>query len=188
MTAENGEEGLTKAIEWQPDLIITDLAMPVMDGHEMLAQLRQSAKISSDLVVIVSSASVFESDRQKSLQAGANDFLPKPIQKEILLQSLQKHLNLEWIYEEQAESNEQAYASVEKTTEVAPEIEIIPPSAEDVALLHDLSRKGLINDLLKEIERIEELDPKFMPFGQKLEELAKGFKLRQLKSFIEQYL
>lgn len=188
MEAENGEEGLTKAIEWQPDLIITDLAMPIMDGHEMLAQLRQSVEISSDLVVIVSSASVFESDRQKSMQAGANDFLPKPIQKEVLLQSLQKHLNLEWIYEEQAESSQQVDASVTKTTEVTPEIKIIPPSAEDVALLHDLSRKGLINDLLKEIERIEELDPKFMPFGQKLEELAKGFKLRQLKSFIEQYL
>ena len=188
MEAENGEEGLNKAIEWQPNLIITDLAMPVMDGHEMLDHLRKSAEIASDLVVIVSSASVFESDRQKSLDAGANDFLPKPIQKEVLLQSLQKHLNLKWIYEEEAESSQHTTTSVDKKTEVAPEVEIIPPSAEDVALLHDLSRKGLINDLLKEIERIEDLDPKFMPFVQELQELARGFKLRQIKSFIEQYL
>ncbi|WP_019508827.1 hybrid sensor histidine kinase/response regulator [Pleurocapsa sp. PCC 7319] len=188
MEAENGQEGLTKALEWQPDLIITDLAMPVMDGHEMLGELRKSSEIASDLVVIVSSASVFESDRQKSLQAGANDFLPKPIQKEVLLQSLQKHLNLEWIYEEETESSQHTTTSVDKKTEVAPEVEIIPPSAEDVALLHDLSRKGLINDLLKEIERIEDLDPKFVPFVQELQELARGFKLRQIKSFIEQYL
>ncbi len=188
MEAENGEEGLTKTLEWQPDVIITDLAMPVMDGHQMLAQLRESSEISPNLVVIVSSASVFESDRQKSLKAGASDFLPKPIQKEVLLQSLQKHLNLEWIYEEQVQSSKQAETRVDKAKEAAQASEIIPPSAEDVALLHDLSRKGLINDLLKEIERIEELDSKFVPFVHQLRELAKGFKLRQIKSFIEQYL
>jgi hypothetical protein len=66
--------------------------------------------------------------------------------------------------------------------------QIIPPSAEEISKLHDLSRKGLINDLLKEIERIEQSEPKFEPFAQKVKDLAKGFKLRQIKSFIEQYL
>lgn len=182
--ASNGREGLAKALQWQPDLIITDLSMPVMDGHEMTVQLRQSSKVSSELKIVISSASVFESDRQKSLQAGANDFLPKPIQKDTLLQSLQKHLNLEWVYEVQAS------AKVEVTENAIQdsESEIIPPSAEDISLLHDLSRKGLINDLLKEIERIEKSEPKFEPFAQKLKDLAKGFKIRQIKSFIEQYL
>ena len=187
MEAENGQDGLAKAMEWQPDLIITDLSMAVMDGHEMLAQLRQSAKIPNELVVIVSSASVFESDRQKSIQAGANDFLPKPIQKETLLQSLQKHLNLEWIYEQQAEVAKKAKTSVNSAQDLT-KSQIIPPSAEEIATLHDLSRKGLINDLLREIERIEQSEPKFEPFAQKVKDLAKGFKLRQIKSFIEQYL
>ena len=181
--AENGQEGLVKAIEWQPDLIITDLSMPVMDGHEMIAQLRQSVKISDELIVIVSSASVFESDRQKSLQAGANDFLPKPIQKKTLLQSLQENLNLEWVYEIEAVTT----TETNNTAEVVSE-EIIPPSAEEINVLHDLSRKGLINDLLKEIERIEQAEPKFEPFARQLKDLAKGFKIRQIKSFIEQYL
>jgi signal transduction histidine kinase/CheY-like chemotaxis protein len=186
LEAENGQEGLDKALEWQPDVIVTDLTMPVMDGHEMIAQLRQYSEISSDLVVIVSSASVFESDRQKSLEAGANDFLPKPIQKETLLQSLQQHLNLEWIYEQQFES--QATNVEQNTTSVTQTTEIIPPSVDDVTILHDLSKKGLINDLLQEIDRIENLDPKLLPFTQTLRDLAKGFKLRQIKAFIEQYL
>ena len=42
-TAENGEVGLSTALEWQPDLILLDLVMPVMDGHEMLKRLRQDA-------------------------------------------------------------------------------------------------------------------------------------------------
>ncbi len=187
LEAENGLEGLTKAHELQPDLIITDLSMPIMDGHEMIAQLRQSLAISDELAVIVSSASVFESDRQKSLQAGANDFLPKPIQKETLLQSLQKHLNLTWIYEQQVEVFEKA-KTVKNSDRVTSDSEIIPPSAEEITKLHDLSRKGLINDLLKEIERIEKSEPKFQPFAQKVKDLAKEFKLRQIKSFIEQYL
>ena len=187
-SAENGQEGLAIALEWQPDLIIADLAMPVMDGHEMLSQLRQSSEISPDLKVIISSASVFESDRQKSLQAGANDFLPKPIQKDVLLQSLQQQLNLKWVYEQQSGSAKKARIVVDKATQIPQTVPIIPPSPEDVAILHDLSRKGLINDLLQEIERIEELDPKFLPFGKTLREYAKGFKLRQIKSFIEEYL
>jgi signal transduction histidine kinase/FixJ family two-component response regulator len=186
LEAENGQEGLDKILEWQPDVVITDLTMPVMDGHEMISQLRQSSEISEDIVVIVSSASVFESDRQKSLEAGANDFLPKPIQKETLLQSLHKHLNLEWIYEQQSEPDA---TNIDKNTiPVMQATAIIPPSADDVTILHDLSRKGLINDLLQEIDRIENLDPKLLPFTQTLRDLAKGFKLRQIKAFIEQYL
>lgn len=185
LEAQNGQDGLAKALEWQPDLIITDLSMPIMDGHEMIAQLRQAAEISDELIVVVSSASVFESDRQKSLQAGANDFLPKPIQKETLLQSLQKNLSLEWVYEVEVPKKTKTVANID---EAAPEREIIPPSAEEMNVLHDLSRKGLLNDLLKEIERIEKAEPKFEPFAQKLRELAKGFKIRQIKSFIEQYL
>ncbi len=187
MEAENGSDGIAKALEWQPDVIITDLTMPVMDGHQMLAHLRTSSDISADLIVIVSSANVFESDRQKSLEAGANDFLPKPVQQEVLLQLLQKHLNLEWIYE-QGESIAEPEKAFEDIALAIQDGEIIPPSTEEVNILLDLSRKGLINDLLKEIDRIEELDPQLRPFTQTLRDLAKGFRLRQIKSFIEQFL
>ncbi|MEY4518241.1 MAG: hypothetical protein RLZZ499_840, partial [Cyanobacteriota bacterium] len=176
--------GLAKAIAWQPDVIISDLAMPVMDGYEMIEQLRQSSEISPNVIVIVSSANVFESDRTKSLNAGANDFLPKPIQAQSLLQKLQQHLNLEWIYEQQPELSAKPEESV-LNVEVA---EIVVPSSEDIARLYDLSRKGLINDLLQEIQRLETEDTKFLPFGQNIRQLAKGFKLKQIRSFIEQYL
>lgn len=185
LAADSGQEGLTKAIDWQPDLIITDLSMAGIDGHEMVTQLRQSSEVASDLIIIVSSARVFESDRYKSLEAGANDFLPKPIEKEMLLLLLQKHLNLEWIYEQQSELTNTTNTILDK---VAQEIDIIPPPPDSIAILHDLSCKGLINDLLKEIDIIEEIDPKFKPFTQKLRNLSKNFKLRQIKSFIEQYL
>ncbi|WP_442948689.1 ATP-binding protein [Nostoc sp.] len=100
--ASNGEEGLEKATEIQPDLIITDLTMPVMDGLTMTKHLRQLVEL-QNVVIIASSASVFGIDRQKALDIGCNDFLPKPIQADELLRQLQTQLQLTWIYHNESE-------------------------------------------------------------------------------------
>lgn len=99
--AENGQEGLEKAIGSNPNFIITDIVMPVMNGYELLQQLRHSERLKATRVV-VSSASVSQIDRQKSLKAGADDFLPKPVQAEELFRLLEKHLAIAWKYERSA--------------------------------------------------------------------------------------
>ncbi|MHC5821195.1 MAG: response regulator [Nostoc sp.] len=96
--ASDGQEALEKAMQFLPNLIITDLTMPVMDGFELTRRLRQQAEF-QELTIIVSSASVFESDQHKSLGVGADDFLPKPVHANDLLQKLQKYLQIEWVYE-----------------------------------------------------------------------------------------
>jgi|GEM_PF-1007361 len=96
--ASDGQEALEKAMQFLPNLIITDLTMPVMDGFELTRRLRQQAEF-QELTIIVSSASVFESDQHKSLGVGADDFLPKPVHADDLLQKLQKYLQIEWLYE-----------------------------------------------------------------------------------------
>lgn len=181
--AENGKEALEVIEQWQPDLIVSDLLMPIMDGYELLAELKSSAQF-SNIPVIVSSANAFASDRQKSLNAGAVDFLPKPIQAVKLLESLQKYLNLEWIYEDKSSEEQTAVK-----TNVSTDLElIVPPEKEDLELLNDLIRKGLMNNVLKEIERIEQLDSKFMPFANRIRKLARAFQLKQLRAFIEEQL
>ncbi len=181
--AEHGQEGLQKVKEVHPDLMITDITMPVMDGYEMLSQLRQDDQFQT-LPVIVSSASVFESDRQKSIEVGASDFLPKPVQAEALLDSLQRLLQLEWIYEQSAPlpaENQDANNSP-KTDE------LIPPPAAELSLLYDLSRKGLMNSLLKEADRIEQLNHDYSLFIQQVRKFAKNFQVKQLKEFLERHV
>lgn len=95
--ADNGQTALIKADKLKPDAIITDLLMPSMSGFELIQRIRQSEQL-KDKVIIATSASVYETDRQKSLAAGGTDFLPKPIKIELLLEQLQRHLNLQWIY------------------------------------------------------------------------------------------
>lgn len=97
LEAEDGAQGLAQLWESRPDLVITDAAMPGLSGFEVLEKIRQSPEFRS-LPVIMSSASVYESDRQSFIAAGANDFLPKPVQNSQLLASLKRLLSLEWIY------------------------------------------------------------------------------------------
>ena len=75
LEANDGQEGLRIALAYLPDLIVTDLVMPLMDGFELMRYLRQSSQL-KDVVILASSASIFESDQYKSYNAGANAFYP----------------------------------------------------------------------------------------------------------------
>jgi two-component system sensor histidine kinase ChiS len=75
--AHDGEEGLERAKELIPDLIITDLMMPVMDGYELCRQVRAS-EIINHIPIIIITAKSSESDRIKGLEAGADAYLYKP--------------------------------------------------------------------------------------------------------------
>jgi signal transduction histidine kinase/FixJ family two-component response regulator len=181
--AGNGQEGLDKAHELNPDLIICDLTMPMMDGHAMIKELRQDT-LFHNIPIIVSSASVFETDRQKSIEAGANDFLPKPIQSDILLNSIQQLLDLEWIYEVSKETNQ-----VDDINPLQIKCSgLVLPSIADLHLLYDLSRKGLVHNLNQEMERIEKVDLQLRPFIQEIRQLVKSYQLTKIRGFIEPYL
>ena len=157
--AENGQQGLTLAAQLEPDLIITDLSMPVMDGFEMLSHLRSAEEL-KNLIVIVSSASVYEMDRERSLSTGGNDFLPKPVQINELFQMLEKHLNITWEYEKIPVGIE-AIAGNISTSLSSTNItcrEIAVPSKDDLARLLELAKQGRMKKLIEEAKKIENLD------------------------------
>jgi CheY-like chemotaxis protein len=95
--ASNGEKGLEQANIYNPDLIITDLMMPVMTGFQFIKHLRESYECRK-VPILASSASQFGTELYKSIDAGATAFLNKPVDAETLMQQLEKYLQLEWIY------------------------------------------------------------------------------------------
>jgi CheY-like chemotaxis protein len=101
--AENGQQAwemLQKGTPGQrPDVVITDLMMPEMNGYELLTTMRES-ETCKDMVAIASSASIFESNQQEAIDAGANVFLPKPVQADQLFKIIPQYLQLEWVYKE----------------------------------------------------------------------------------------
>jgi len=81
VTAANGEEGLRKAEEENPALIILDIVMPKIDGFEVCHRLREW----SDVPIIMLSAKGDENDKVKCLNLGADDYITKPFGTEELL-------------------------------------------------------------------------------------------------------
>jgi len=76
--AMDGVEGLQKAVEYIPDLIISDLDMPNMNGYEMCREIKQR-KVTQDIPVVILSARGAGLDIDKGFDVGANDFLTKPV-------------------------------------------------------------------------------------------------------------
>ncbi|WGV28581.1 hybrid sensor histidine kinase/response regulator [Halotia branconii] len=182
--AINGQEGLEKAINLKPDLVITDLIMPEMDGFQLIKHLRQTPDI-QDVKIIVSSASVFESDQYRSLEAGGDDFLAKPVQANELLHQLEHHLDLVWIY--QQSQVEQQKTSVSTTVSNHQSDKLIPPTPEVLRELVTLASKGNFNAILKWSDQLEEADTTFAPFANQLRQLARQFDEDLILSFLTQY-
>jgi CheY-like chemotaxis protein len=186
--ATNGQDGLDKAVKVKPDLIITDLSMPVMNGLEMIRHLRMLPF--EDLPIIVSSASVFESDQHESLEVGGNDFLPKPVQADELFQKLQKHLKLEWIYDlpqSQEEVNETQNLKVTSADSSLADTCLISPPPEEIEKLFELAMRGNIKGIREQAQKLKLLDEKFILFAEQLEQLAKSFQIEKIREFIQQY-
>lgn len=89
--AANGLEGLEKAQELVPDLIVTDLMMPAMDGLEVCRRIR-SNEIIDHIPIIVVTAKVAEEERVKGLEAGADAYIAKPFNADELRTRVEKLL------------------------------------------------------------------------------------------------
>jgi signal transduction histidine kinase/DNA-binding NarL/FixJ family response regulator len=175
--AANGQEGITQLAQSpQVTLVITDIAMPIMNGLEMIQVLRTQPQT---LPIIVSSASVFNFDRQQSHDAGANDFLPKPVQSDELFEQLQHHLNLTWIYEN---------AIAESIPQANPEAHLIIPSATELQDLYTAARVGDIRGIEQAAQHIQQLDPSYQGFVQMILNLAADFDDRAILKIVKSHI
>ncbi len=180
--ASHGQEGWKQAIAHKPDLIITDLVMPMMDGFEFIKRLRQSSSF-KDIPVIASSASVFAADQYKSIDVGADAFLPKPVEADALLEVLRQYLQLEWSYDSKAEN-------IKKTNAVNLNVpsDVIPPANDVLQKLLELSQDGDIQGILEIAAQLSAFDEKLTAFTQQITQLAGNFQLKRLEAFIQQHI
>lgn len=182
MEAHHGQEGLEKVRQLHPDLIVTDLVMPVMSGFELVHQLRQDANF-QETVVIASSASVSDYHQQESFNVGCNDFLPKPIEVEQLLESLQKHLPLQWI-----PAPQNVIQTVVNDNEVDISTSDVVLSAEQAGLLFNLAMMGDIMGIVEQAEQFEQENEQLAPLVRKICQLAHNFEDEQICELLKPYM
>ncbi|MCF2146810.1 response regulator [Desmonostoc muscorum LEGE 12446] len=187
----DGQEGLLKAAECRPDLIITDISMPVMDGFELIDRLRNDADLKY-VKVIVSSASVYQTDIQNSLDAGGDDFLSKPVQAIDLLEKLQKSLNLQWIYAQNSESQNADVCDLEIDAQnpnfLSDKKQIIPPPSEALSKLYKLALQGRIKALQQELKQLTQEDNELNAFAQEIYQLSQEFQIEKIQYFIQEFI
>ncbi|WOD39614.1 ATP-binding protein [Nodosilinea sp. E11] len=171
LEADNGETGLAQLRSHHPDLIITDLAMPVLDGYQFINAVRQDRQF-QHYPIVVSSASVSQSDQQMALDCGGNAFLAKPIEAQALFATLSDCLNLDWIYASQANA---------ATATTSSGSELILPERGVLSTLLQLAQQDNIKSLREQLFALQQNDSRYTPFVEELLELAQQFRTEEIE-------
>jgi signal transduction histidine kinase/DNA-binding NarL/FixJ family response regulator len=198
--AANGREAIEITREWQPHLILMDLVMPVMDGFEATRQIRKLEIGNSMLdtgywildtdtqhpapsiqypVIIGVSANILESIGQKSFAVGCDDFLAKPLDIAQLLNCLQQHLQLEWLYSDTTEGESELLQASDNRSFVIP-----PPDV--LRKILEFAEDGDMTDLHQCLAKLKTTDPRFIQFVERIEQLAGRFQFEQIVELIQQ--
>ena len=91
--AEDGQEGIDKAIEENPDLILMDLSLPTMDGWTATAKIKEIEQV-KDIPIIALSAHAMPEHRDRALKAGCSDYDTKPVDIKRLLSKMGQYIEL----------------------------------------------------------------------------------------------
>lgn len=182
--AENGYQGVEVAQIENPDLIFMDLIMPVLGGLEATEALRKLPAL-QDVLIVATSASVFDADRKKSLDFGCNAFLPKPIHMHDLYNLLEKLFNLVWVYDSESEIVSDITATEDETKQL--DLSLAPPP-EKITLLFELAMLGDMKAIQKEALELKKTDQRLTHLANKLHQLAVQFEEKAILTLVEQYM
>ena len=91
--AQDGEEALTKLAHNEFDCVLMDVQMPVLDGVEATKRIRSSRSKFKDIPIIALTAYAMLGDREKFLEAGMDDYISKPVDKDELLEVITRNIS-----------------------------------------------------------------------------------------------
>ena len=175
--AASGPEALENARLKRPSLVLTDIVMREMDGLETMRRLRLLPDL-AHVPIIAISASPSGGDERRSLTAGADAFVAKPIHLDTLLTQIAALLKLTWTYAPLGK------ALAEPTA--ATPCPAVP--SHEMENLHRLARQGNMREIMLWAERITTLDERYSAFAAELRTLAKSYRTKALVQFVEQHL
>lgn len=176
-TASNGEEALSMAIERQPDLVLMDLVMPVMNGLEATRLMRANPQFDRTRI-IGASASVTDSSHKNEFIEVCDDFVIKPIRIDLLLEKIGSSLGIEWVTEEIVTPARETYAALHDG-------EMLTPPSSELDELLDLAMMGDMLGVESWATELAERDARYRNFAGRLKELAGSFRTKAILELVK---
>ncbi|WP_254302484.1 response regulator [Sphingobium chlorophenolicum] len=172
---DGGEVALETVAAERPDLVLMDARMPEMDGLEATRRLRASQELGSTPVIMLSAGATAD-EQERSLAAGANGFLAKPIVAETLLQAIARHLPIKLIYRDDAKSD----------TPAATQDRPITLLQEEIEELYRLAMAGNMRAIRAHADALVARNDNCREFAQKLRQLASTYQSQAILGLVEQ--
>lgn len=189
--ARNGQEAIEVWDEWEPHLIWMDMRMPVMDGYEATREIKarqmgrgrdgetSQSKIEQSQVtaIIALTASTLEEELALSLSAGCDDFVRKPFCEADILDAMNKHIGVRYVYEESDNAVDPIQIEVDALTPVA--LAALPDTwvAE---LLHAVAAA----DAELAFSLIAQIEANYTALAKVLSKLVNDFEFHTIESWI----
>ncbi|MEL6496591.1 MAG: ATP-binding protein, partial [Cyanobacteria bacterium J06623_7] len=175
--AENGQIAVELAAEWQPDLILMDMRMPVMDGYQATRQIRG---MGNQCKIIALTASAFVSKQKETIDAGCDDYLRKPFSEDELFGKIQDNLGIEYIY--QSESEPEKAIAIDKDETESPSPQLTPHSLRVMpdGWLAELKQAATELDESKLAAMIQQIPPEHGHIAKQLTNLLDNFQFKQI--------
>jgi DNA-binding response OmpR family regulator len=153
LQATNGEEGLSLALEQMPDIIVSDIMMPRMNGIELTRQLKEDIR-TSHIPIILLTAKDTDEDKEEGYDSGADSYLTKPFTAKLLGSRIRNLLT----------SRRRLAEQLPNLLQPLPTIEASSDTSNDTSLLSNLDREFLnrLNQLIDDNIKKEEIDLAFV--------------------------
>ena len=185
--ADSGDSALRIMRSHRFDGVISDIRMNGKDGNAFCREVRSDKSLAA-IVMVASSASVYEGDRQAAESAGFDDFLPKPVKEQQLYEILGQHLGINWIVRQDVGSNGSA-----ANRAVQPDIGKMLMTGRDIPveelqLLLKLAGEGDVVALRQSLQDLVETDPAHAKFAEQLAMLVSAYRIDEVETLLQQVL
>jgi signal transduction histidine kinase/CheY-like chemotaxis protein/purine-cytosine permease-like protein len=181
--ASNGQECLDMYQAFKPDLILMDLAMPVMDGWEASYIIRKIHQ-SSTIIGIVS-ANAYDKNLENSAGIDASDFIVKPVSVEELLDWIGQKLSLTWISSEM-DIEQKLSDIVDQNLHALIRPDMHLPPKEIISELLALIEIGYVKGINNKLEIMLEADARYLVFVERMRLLSSQFEMDKMKTFLQE--
>jgi CheY-like chemotaxis protein len=178
--AGNGQEALILWEQWEPHLIWMDMRMPVLDGYKATEQIKATTKGQATAIIALT-ASAFEEEKAVVLSAGCDDFLRKPFKEAEIFELMQKHLGIQYVYEdvraeEQAEADDGSLSETDMAALAALPAEL-RQRFQHILLMADIAEIAVL---------VQEISAYDASLGSHLKTLSEDFKYHKILQALEQ--